>query len=209
MAETCAHCGAIADENHSYCVQCGSELGSLAFEFSDAARRGGPRYCSQCGNSVEPGDVNCPHCGEKIVDVLLGAHLAPRVSRKKRREPKKGFAWRWFFSSAGFIFLATLAGVLLAAAAEGMGLVEGEDASALLFILGIGGGIFIGAFIAAWRSPGRTVLEPALATAGLAVLLSLPLGAGVFGSALCAVLASLTALPGAWLGEKVQTKRDR
>jgi hypothetical protein len=203
--------------------------GGAGFLFAEAPRPAdaspeGPRFCSQCGTEVAPDTKTCLRCAAPIVDVLLMTHLAPLTSFPKRSNPhpvetslpmpenlpaeRRGFQWKWFMIAAGFILLAAaLSMLLLGFVLAGLD-IEDEDLSGLLFFLFLAAGIFVGAFKAALRSPGRTIREPALAAGILAIAISLAFGADLAESAVGALLPLGIGLLGAWLGEKYQAARQ-
>lgn len=199
------------------------------FLFAEAPRPAdaspeGPRFCSQCGMDVAPDTKTCLRCAAPIVDVLLMTHVAPPPSFTKRSNPhpvetslpmpenlpaeRRGFQWKWFMIAAGFILLAVaLSMLLLGFVLAGLD-IEDEDLSGLLFFLFLAAGIFVGAFKAALRSPGRTIREPAFAAGILAIAISLAFGADLAESAVGALLPLGIGLLGAWLGEKYQAARQ-
>lgn len=214
MNTTCNRCGAKAADQDSFCPSCGNALAEQSFAFAEILQEDGPHYCSQCGHPVSPENEDCPHCGAKIVDVLLGANRFPHPPKKQKNKAapassRHNFSWRWFFASGTTILLTTALSILAMAFISIVLDIANENILGLFFLCCTAVGIFWGAYIAAKRSPGITIIEPALAAAGLTVLAVLAMREGVFEGVLIAIVPFLAALGGARFGERKQKQEGR
>jgi hypothetical protein len=187
-------------------------------------------YCAQCGHALPLQAEGCPQCGAKVVEAYaeaeplgfgqeadkpeeefafstadgeaLGDPVSPRV------EKAKGYRWGWVLKSAAIIFsLQVLFGVLWwGLSASGMDILD-ENTLFYLVILLSPLAIVVGSFIAAYLSPGKTIMEPAMG-AGLVVVVSNLLSGNIGGMLLGWVVPFLLGLVGAYLGEKVQERKE-
>jgi hypothetical protein len=155
----------------------------------------------------------CSQCGQGVQDVA-GADT-PQASQPKPafqaagqgQDQAKGFSWGWYFKSMGMIILCNIASALIMV---GLLLVMDQANAGLVLVLGLVFGalaFFVGGYWAAVRSPGRTIKEPALAAATLAVLSGLVQGEGAISLA-GAIIPFVLGMLGAKLGERKQAARE-
>ncbi len=190
-------------------------------------------YCAGCGHALSPQAGDCPQCGAKVVEAYAEAEqpgfeqkFAPEADKPEdfafstadgealgdpvspKVEKPKGYRWGWVLKSAAIIFgLQVLFGVLWwGLSASGMDILD-ESTLFYLVILISPLAIVVGSFIAAYLSPGKTIMEPAMG-AGLVVVVSNLLSGNVGGMFLGWIVPFLIGLVGAYLGEKIQERKE-
>lgn len=172
-------------------------------------------FCPECGSGVAQGDRFCIHCGKALAGSAPQAaqpepaSVGPQEAENAPRQPaqsRKTVRWSWVFKSAGIILavlfsIAFLYGLLACPATA-----DDESRSALPISLFIAG-IFFGAMLAAYLSPGQTIREPAMGVALVAIVTAVL--KGDFLLALVGwILPSLIGLLGALAGERLQRKPE-
>ncbi len=158
--------------------------------------------CPGCGHRV-PGDLQrCPACGVALDRARLSmaddSH-DPEL-RTLRRSQQQGFAWRWVLVSLG-VFLVVQFLPLLVLRIDGWA------------GIGVSVGVwFVGGVVVGFVSPGKTILEPAVAAFGTAIPTMLylwvttpeGLGPSGFSYVIAGALGTMLGLFGARLGETIQ-----
>lgn len=162
--------------------------------------------CPSCGfrNTAPLANDRCVSCGSKIEEV--GKRNLTRQEELERRYQQEGFSILWFAVSVGIM------GVLTTAVVVGLPLViplldfEGSAGMMVSIPVWFAGGILVGLV-----SPGRTFIEPVVAT----FLVALPSAFLLFQSqtvktlplfmyVLLAAVGVMFTLVGSYLGERVQ-----
>jgi hypothetical protein len=162
--------------------------------------------CPSCGfrNAAPLANDRCVSCGAKIEEV--GKRNLTRQEELERRYQQEGFSILWFAVSVGIM------GVLTTAVVVGLPLViplldfEGSAGMIVSIPVWFAGGILVGLV-----SPGRTFIEPVVAT----FLVALPSAFLLFQSqtvktlplfmyVLLAAVGVMFTLVGSYLGERIQ-----
>ncbi len=165
--------------------------------------------CPMCGFSNPATQQRCHSCGAKL-EVLTASYS--EEEQHARRYQQDDFAWKWALIAAAVItaLQGLVVGVfpLMVAAFDPQGL-SGLMLSVPIFFLG---GIALGLL-----SPGKTFVEPAvgamIAAIPTMVIISVRTPEGfeptLLAYVVCAVMGVMTALFGAFVGERVQMGRPK
>jgi hypothetical protein len=162
--------------------------------------------CPSCGfrNTAPLSNDRCVSCGAKIEEV--GKRNLTRQEELERRYQQEGFSLLWFTVSVGIM------GVLTTAVVVGLPLViplldfEGSAGMIVSIPVWFAGGILVGLV-----SPGRTFIEPVVATFLVALpstfllyqsqtVKTLP----IFMYGLLAAVGVIFTLVGSYIGERIQ-----
>jgi hypothetical protein len=166
---------------------------------------GKPALCPSCGfNKNPPGSTRCASCGAKIEE--LGKGKRTREEELARRYQQEGVSIQWLLLA----FL--IQGVLTAALVFGLPMVltmldfEGQNGMLVCIPVWFLGGLLVGMI-----SPGRTFIEPAVASLLVAIPTTFLLIQSqtvrtmpVFLYLIFAAIGILLTLIGSYMGERIQ-----
>jgi hypothetical protein len=166
---------------------------------------GKPVLCPSCGFAKNPpGSVRCASCGAKIDD--LARSKRTREEELERRYQQEGVSIQWL------VIAFLVQGVLTAALVFGLPMVlsmldfEGQNGMLVCIPVWFLGGLLVGMI-----SPGRTFIEPAVASMLVAIpttfllintqtVRTMPL----FLYLIFALIGILLTLIGSYIGERIQ-----
>lgn len=161
--------------------------------------------CPSCGfkNAAPLPNNRCVSCGAKIEDLK---RTMSRQEELERRYQQEGFSVVWFAVSV------VIMGVLTAAIVMGVPMVfpmfDFEGSAGMLVAIPVW---FIGGILVGLISPGKTFIEPVVATFLIAIPTAFLLFRGqtvktmpAFMYAMMSLLGVLFTLIGAYLGERIQ-----
>jgi DNA-directed RNA polymerase subunit RPC12/RpoP len=164
--------------------------------------------CPMCGFKNPAEQERCRSCGAKV-EALTASYTSEE--EYARRYQQEDFHWKWALIAAALFggLQVVVLGLLPSAIAQ----FDPQGLAGLILSVPVffAGGIALGLI-----SPGKTFVEPAvgamLATIPTLAVVSLRTPEGAFEPTLlayivCAVMGVMTALFGAFLGEKVQMTR--
>lgn len=169
------------------------------------ARASKPVACPSCGFQKNPaGSARCASCGAKIDDI--GKVKRTREEELSRRYQQEGVSIQWL------VIAFAVQGVLTAALVFGLPMVlpmldfEGQNGMLVCIPVWFTGGLLVGMI-----SPGRTFIEPSVASALVAIPTAFLLVQSqtvrtmpVFLYVIFAAIGILLTLIGAYVGERVQ-----
>lgn len=213
MAETCPNCQASVAAGDHFCRACrtrlyGGDSGPQAGPASDRAA-----FCAMCGLGLVPEASHCSECGAPVSDVAPAprhgeAAARERTARAAKAEepPPRRFEVLWMVKSIGLIVLCCLGLMLLVRMLEHAGII-GEAGAGNWLLAAASLGVFAGAFWAAKRSPGRTVIEPAAGAVFLFFVFFAAMGLTLGESLAVSLPTFLFGLLGGRLGERSQGKK--
>jgi hypothetical protein len=161
--------------------------------------------CPMCGFKNPTDQERCRSCGAKV-EVLTATYSAEE--EHARRYQQETFEWKWALLGAGLF--TSLQGLILGVLPKIIGAFDPQGLGGLMLSVPIffAGGIGLGML-----SPGKTFVEPAagamIATVPTLAIVSLRTPPGAFEPTLlayvvCAAMGVMTALFGAFVGEKWQ-----
>jgi hypothetical protein len=165
--------------------------------------------CPVCGFQNPSNQERCRSCGAKV-ETLGGAYS--EEEQYARRYQQEDFEWKWALLAAGV--LCALQGLVLGLVPMAISAFDPQGLQGLMLSVPIffAGGVGLGAL-----SPGKTFVEPA-AGAMIAVVPTLaivsirtPEGfeATLLAYVVCSAMGVMTALFGAFVGEKIQMSRAK
>ncbi len=164
--------------------------------------------CPDCGKEIDYDSIYCSFCGRKI-----DGSSSPEGGKADSTRPPLNR--KWIFISALIIVIseflfAFIAGIIYTAFISSGNM----TAETLVIVASIGSiaGIFSGSILAAYKSPGRTIKEPAIGAA-IIILISKISDIIITGNFSLSGLAGMAAayviaLAGAFLGEKIQERKQ-
>jgi DNA-directed RNA polymerase subunit RPC12/RpoP len=166
--------------------------------------------CPMCGFKNPSEQERCVSCGAKV-EALTSSYSSE--DEHARRYQQDEFEWKWALIAAGLF--TGLQVVVLAVLPKAIASFDPQGLSGLMLSVPVAfvGGIALGLF-----SPGKTFVEPAVGAMIAAIptlsLVSLRTPSGAFEPTLlayivCAAMGVMTALFGAFLGEKLQMTKAK
>jgi hypothetical protein len=164
-----------------------------------------PVVCPSCGfQKNPPGSVRCASCGAKIVDDT-GKRRA-REDDLARRYQQEGVSIQWLLIA--FLVQAVLTAALVFGLPMVLPLLDFEGQNGMVVCIPVW---FLGGLLVGMISPGRTFIEPAVASLLVAIPTTFLLIQSqtvrtmpVFLYLIFAAIGILLALIGAYIGERIQ-----
>jgi hypothetical protein len=165
---------------------------------------GKPVVCASCGfNKNPPGSVRCASCGAKIEDV---GKKRSREEELARRYQQEGVSVQWLLIA--FLVQAVLTAALVFGLPMVLPMLDFEGQNGMLVCIPVW---FLGGLLVGMISPGRTFIEPAVASMLVAIpstflliqsqtVRTMP----VFLYLIFAGIGILLTLIGAYIGERIQ-----
>lgn len=120
-------------------------------------------YCSVCGFSVAPRDRACPQCGSRIVEPLFPPSATTPADKGARR---RHWSWAWFIRGLVIFFVLPITAMFLYRLAL-PDLPEEQYLQAQIPVTFAG--FVLGGLLTALLSAGKTILEPGVAAAVMAM----------------------------------------
>ena len=160
--------------------------------------------CPMCGFKNPADQERCRSCGAKV-EILTASYTAEE--EYARRYQQEDFEWKW--AMIGAVLFAALQGLVLGLVPQLIGSFDPQGLQGLMLSVPI---FFVGGIALGIVSPGKTFVEPAVG----AMIASLPTMAVVslrtpngfeptlLAYVVCAIMGVMTALFGAFVGEKWQ-----
>jgi hypothetical protein len=167
---------------------------------------GKPVICPSCGfKSNPPGSVRCASCGAKIEE-LGRAGKRSRDEELARRYQQEGVSIQWLLIA--FLVQAVLTAALVFGLPMVLPMLDFEGQNGMVICIPVW---FLGGLLVGMISPGRTFIEPAVASLLVAIpttflliqsqtVRTMPL----FLYLIFAGIGILLALIGAYIGERIQ-----
>jgi hypothetical protein len=164
-----------------------------------------PIVCSSCGFSKSPpGSARCASCGAKIEE--LGKGKRTREEELARRYQQEGISVQWL--AIAFLVQAVLTGALIFGLPMVLTILDFEGQNGMLVCIPVW---FLGGMLVGMISPGRTFIEPAVASLLVAIpttflliqsqtVRTMPL----FLYLIFAGIGILLTLIGSYIGERIQ-----
>jgi hypothetical protein len=164
-----------------------------------------PVLCPSCGfNKNPPGSKRCASCGAKIDD--LGKSKRTREEELGRRYQQEGISIQWLLIA--FLVQGVLTAALVFGLPMVLSLLDFEGQNGMLVCIPVW---FLGGLLVGMISPGRTFIEPAVASLLVAIpstfvliqsqtVRTMPL----FLYLIFAAIGILLTLIGAYIGERIQ-----
>lgn len=161
--------------------------------------------CPMCGFKNPAELERCRSCGAKVE--ALTANYTPEEEHARRYQ-QEDFEWKW--ALIGFAVFSGLQSLTLGVLPAVIASYDPQGVSGLMLSVPV---FFVGGIVLGLISPGKTFVEPAvgamLASVPTLGLVSMRTPDGAFEPTLlayivCALLGVMTALFGAFLGEKTQ-----
>ncbi len=166
---------------------------------------GKPLICASCGfQKNQPGSARCASCGAKIED--LGKSKRTREDELARRYQQEGVNVTWLLIA--FLVQGVLTGALVFGLPMVLPMLDFEGQNGMLVCIPVW---FLGGMLVGMISPGRTFVEPAVASLLVAIpstflliqsqtVRTMPL----FLYLIFAAIGILLTLIGAYIGERIQ-----
>jgi len=166
---------------------------------------GKPVTCPSCGfQKNPPGSSRCASCGSRIED--LGKAKRTREEELERRYQQEGVSIQWLLIA--FLVQGVLTGALVFGLPLVVTLLDFEGQNGMLVCIPVW---FVGGLLVGMISPGRTFIEPAVASLLVAIpttflliqsqtVRTMPL----FLYLIFAAIGILLTLIGAYIGERIQ-----
>lgn len=132
----------------------------------------GLKYCSKCGERVDIDATFCSHCGATI-EATEVASLKEDSHRKTVHSLLKKVRWSWMFTSVAIVLMLVFADLTVLNRVYSGSPNTSEGIPLATAIWSVMLMIFLGSFITALLSPGKTTLEPALGCAFIVIFSSL------------------------------------
>src|ERR1700722_3818512 len=166
---------------------------------------GKPVVCPSCGFAKNPtGSVRCASCGAKIDD--LARSKRTREEELERRYQQEGVSIQWLVIA--FLVQGVLTGALVFGLPMVLSMLDFEGQNGMLVCIP---GWFLGGLLVGMISPGRTFIEPAVASMLVAIpttfllintqtVRTMPL----FLYLIFALIGILLTLIGSYIGERIQ-----
>jgi hypothetical protein len=166
---------------------------------------GKPVTCTSCGfKNNPPGSVRCASCGAKIDD--LGRARRGREDDLARRYQQEGVSIQWLLIA--FLVQAVLTAALVFGLPMVLPILDFEGQNGMVICIPVW---FLGGLLVGMISPGRTFIEPAVASLLVAIPTTFLLIQSqtvrtmpVFLYLIFAGIGILLALIGAYIGERIQ-----
>ena len=160
--------------------------------------------CKNCGEKNEEGSLYCTNCGAKL-KLEFDAEKEGKYGNEKT-VVAKGLSWKWVCISIGIIILIQfILGFVAGIIFYSMKINSNRTVIIGAFTIV---SFFTGSLLAAYKSPGLTIKEPAIGSAIWVIVTNLFVG-NLSGVLLGWVLPFLLALGGAKCGEYLQAKKSR
>jgi hypothetical protein len=166
---------------------------------------GKPVICASCGfQKNQPGSVRCASCGAKLEE--LGKSKRTREDDLARRYQQEGVNVTWLLIA--FLVQGVLTGALVFGLPMVLPVLDFEGQNGMLVCIPVW---FLGGMLVGMISPGRTFVEPAVASLLVAIpstflliqsqtVRTMPL----FLYLIFAAIGILLTLIGAYIGERIQ-----
>ncbi|MDD9932626.1 MAG: hypothetical protein OXT09_03440 [Myxococcales bacterium] len=160
--------------------------------------------CPMCGFKNPGEQERCRSCGARV-EALTADYSAEQ--ERARRYQQDDFQWKWALIAAAL--LVVLQGILLGALPRVIASYDPQGIDGLMLSVPMA---FVGGLMVGLMSPGKTFVEPAVGAAIAAVptlsLVSMITPEGfqptMLAYVVCAAMGVMTALFGAFLGERLQ-----
>ena len=157
-----------------------------------------------CGFKNPADQERCRSCGAKVE--ILTAHYTAEEEHARRYQ-QEDFEWKWALMGAGIF--TVLQGLVLGLLPKAISSYDPQGLSGLMLSVPI---FFIGGIVMGVLSPGKTFVEPAVGAMIAAIptmgVVSIRTPDGfeptLLAYIVCAIMGVMTALFGAFVGEKYQ-----
>jgi hypothetical protein len=164
-----------------------------------------PVPCPSCGfQKNPPGSVRCASCGSKIEE--LGRSRRTREEELARRYQQEGVSVRWL--AIAFMVQGVLTAALVFGLPMVLPMLDFEGQNGMLICIPVW---FLGGLLVGMVSPGRTFIEPAIASLLVAIPTTFLLIQSqtvhtmpIFLYLIFAAIGILLTLIGAYMGERIQ-----
>ena len=168
-----------------------------------------PLVCPSCGFTKNvPGAARCASCGAKIEELT---RKRTREEEMESRYQQEGLNFAWLciaFAVQGVLTAAIIFGLPMIIRSGSNPMLDFEGGNGMAMCIPVW---FIGGLLVGMISPGRTFIEPVVASVLVAMPTTLFLHAGqtvrtmpVFLYAIIAAIGILFTLIGAYIGERIQ-----
>lgn len=164
-----------------------------------------PVVCASCGfNKNPPGSVRCASCGAKLEDLTKSRRT--REDDLARRYQQEGVSVQWLLIA--FLVQGVLTAALIFGLPMVIPLLDFEGQNGMLVCIPVW---FLGGLLVGMISPGRTFVEPAVASLIVAIPTTFLLMSSqtvrtmpLFLYLIFAAIGILLTLIGAYIGERIQ-----
>jgi hypothetical protein len=160
--------------------------------------------CPMCGFKNPADQERCRSCGARV-EALTAVYTDDEA--RARRYQQEDFEWKWALIACGVLLV--LQAILLGALPQVIASYDPQGMAGLMLTVPVA---FVGGLIVGLMSPGKTFVEPAVGAIIAAVptlmFISTITPDGfqptVLAYVVCAMMGVMTALFGAFLGERLQ-----